>query len=425
MNKKKTLLFITPRLPFPPTSGRKNSLYHYCEILSKKLDFRLIVASFLEIGDNPSLKPDFIDKLVILQQEKKIKKAINIVVNSFIKKDLPIQTSLYLSDEAERIITEIIETENVDVIISDMVRTTEYLKNKSIYKIADLDDRISLRYKRQFTNDKRNMNPYGAFLDGVPNIVQKIILYPPIKSYVIKLEIDLLEKYEREIALKTDRTILVAESECKQLNQEISQNKAFPIPIGIETKYIEKNYEYDNKEDIIGFLGAMNVAHNENAVINFVENIFPIILKEKPNAKFMVIGGNPSDALLKYKNQNVNFTGYVNEVSDFLKLCKVFVCPMTFGSGIKTKNLEAMSLGIPVVTTTIGAENIGAIDKIDWFIEDDFEKFAQVVKDLLDSSHLCSEIGRNGSNYVKENFTWDKVEQRFRELMRQIEREEK
>ena len=63
MSRSKKILFVMPRLPFPATSGRKTSLYHYCRILSDELGYKLIVAAFLENGEDPNLKPKFIDRL--------------------------------------------------------------------------------------------------------------------------------------------------------------------------------------------------------------------------------------------------------------------------------------------------------------------------------------------------------------------------
>ena len=60
-DEKKTVLFVMPRLPFPASSGRKTSLYHYCRILSDELGCRLVVADFLETRDDPSLKPNFVN----------------------------------------------------------------------------------------------------------------------------------------------------------------------------------------------------------------------------------------------------------------------------------------------------------------------------------------------------------------------------
>ena len=66
MRKQETILFVMPRLPFPTTSGRKMSLYHYCRILSEELGYRLVVAAFLENGDEVKDVPYFIDRLEIL-----------------------------------------------------------------------------------------------------------------------------------------------------------------------------------------------------------------------------------------------------------------------------------------------------------------------------------------------------------------------
>ena len=87
MNKEKTVLFITTRLPFPTTSGRKTSLYYYCKILSEKLGYRLIVASFEEEDIKSNIKkPDFIDKLIILPNPKVKTKLANVIKYSFILK---------------------------------------------------------------------------------------------------------------------------------------------------------------------------------------------------------------------------------------------------------------------------------------------------------------------------------------------------
>ena len=79
MNKTKKILFVMPRLPFPATSGRKTSLYHYCRILSEELGYRLIVAAFLEKGDDPQLKPGFIDRLEVLPKPSATTKIKNII----------------------------------------------------------------------------------------------------------------------------------------------------------------------------------------------------------------------------------------------------------------------------------------------------------------------------------------------------------
>ena len=169
----KVILFITSRLPFPATSGRKNSLYNYCKII-KKLGNRLIVASF-DDGSNANDKPEFIDKLIILPKISTKTKIYNLLKYSFFTNKFPMQVSLYYDKKIKEKIKEIIQLENVEIVIADMVRTTEYIKDlDNVYKIADLDDRLSLRYKRQLECNINDVNPYGLFLNSVPKFIKKI-----------------------------------------------------------------------------------------------------------------------------------------------------------------------------------------------------------------------------------------------------------
>lgn len=420
MNKEKTILFVMPRLPFPASSGRKTSLYHYCRILSEKLGYRLVVAAFLESGDDPTQKPDFIDKLVILPKPEVKTKIKNIVKYSIILQSKPMQVSLYWNPKAKKVIDEICNQYNPDYVIGDMVRSTEYIKNINATKIADLDDRISLRYQRQLETDVNHVNPYGAFIHTVPKWMQKIMLLKPVKLRVMKSEISLLKKYEIEIGKCCDKTVFVAEKEAQDFNRELRQTKAFAIPIGVDTDYFSYR-KTGNDGNIIGFLGAMSVAHNENAVVNFIENILPLIVKKIPDVKFLIIGGGASEELQRLESGNVHFTGRVEDVRGFLQQCKVFVCPMTFGSGIKTKNLEAMALGIPIITTSIGAENINACNNDIWIVRDNNREFAEAVIKLMKDSKYRTQVGYNGCKYVRENWTWDIAAAKFREVLEKKE----
>ena len=403
---KKTVLFIMPRLPFPAVSGRKTSLYHYCRILNQELGFRLVVAAFLEAGDNQKNVPDFISRLEVLPAPSFKEKIVNILKYSVLRKKLPLQVSLFLSEKAGKMVEKIIEEENPTVIIADMVRTTEYIKDKKEFTVADLDDRISLRYKRQLIEDIKGINPYGAFINTVPGCIRKLFLVNVIKKNVVKREIELLDRYEKNIGKICSSTVFVAQKEANDFNNELGEKKAYAVPIGVDTAFFSYR-ECGNDDNMIGFLGALNVAHNENAVKHFIEHIFPKIIKKVPNAKFVVIGGGASKELLDYASENVIFTGRVEDIRKHLQQCKVFVCPMTFGSGIKTKNLEAMSMGLPIVTTEIGAENIDAKNMEDWVIANSEEDFADNVIKLIRNHDFRINIGKRGSEFVNKNFTWD------------------
>lgn len=400
-----------PRLPFPAISGRKTSLYHYCRILSEELGYRIVVAAFLEDGDNPELKPDFIDRLVLLKSEASIKKLWNIFTKSFLTRKMPMQVSLFLSTDAQKEVNTIFLEEKPFCVIADMVRCTEYIKDLPAYRIADLDDLISIRYQRQLDSGE-DSNPYGAFINFIPSCFRKVLLSDIVKKFVLKNEIKLMKHYESKIAEKCDKTILVAKAEAECINNLIEKSKAVDVPIGVDTNYFSPSN--NQRENVIGFLGTMNVSHNEAAVKHFLKDIYPTILDSVPDSRFMVVGGGVRQELKQLENDHIIFTGRVEDVRDYLKQCKVFVCPMTYGSGIKTKNLEAMAMGLPIVTTSIGAENIDAIDGLDWIVENDDDKFASAVVNILTGK---ISVGNSARQYVCDNWSWSRSREKLGEIM--------
>ncbi len=366
----------------------------------------MIIASFLETGDDVTLKPEFIDRLVLLPKPNANEKIKNVVWMSQIKQKLPMQTSLFWSKEAKEIIDGLIVEEQPEIIIGDMVRCTEYLRDREAYTIADLDDRISLRYKRQVESGISQINPYGAFLNSVPKALQAFIMLKPIRQAVVKKEIKLLSRYELEMGSASNATIFVAEQETKTFNRELGKEKAVTVPLGVDTEYFYYR-ECDKKDNLIGFLGALNVSHNESAVKHFVSDIFPKVLSDVSDAQFIVIGGGASADLLKLSSDRVTFTGKVDDVRKYLERCKVFVCPMIYGSGVKTKILEAMAIGLPVVTSSIGAENINAIDGSDWVIADKDHEFASNIIDLLLDDNRRLTIGKRAAEFINKYINWD------------------
>lgn len=419
-NKIKKILFVTARLPYPATSGRKNVMFNYCKILHEVYGFDIYIASFLEEGDKIEVKPDFIKEVIVLDKITAKKKLANLIFKTFLLKKYPMQVSLFYDDKTQSRINEYIETLNPDMVIADMVRTTEYLRSFDGFKVADLDDLLSIRYERQLKVNIKEINPYGAYLFSLPKFIQNILLISFIKKYILKNEIKLLKKYEKEISKYFNKVVFVAEKEASILNDEMNFDKAISVPLGVDVDYYGEFYnKLDIKADTIGFLGAMSVAHNESGILHFINDIFPNILKIKPKVKLIIVGGGVTQKVknIVKDNKNIIITGRVDDVRQHIGSCSVFICPLTFGSGIKTKNLEAMAMGVPVVTTSFGAENINAEDRKDWIIANTVEEFANAVIDVLCDNDLHNELAKNGNMFVKNNFTWKVAEKKIKNIL--------
>lgn len=416
---RKKILFLTSRLPYPTSSGRKNVMFYYCKYLHEMYDYEIVNVSFMEDGDDVNLKPEFISRTYELKKVGAKNKLKNLLIDTIIKNDKPMQVSLYYSKEVNEEIKKIIEKEKPDLLMCDMVRTSEYLKDYNIPKILDMDDLLSKRYNRQLSIDLKDINPYGAFLYTLPKVAQKLLSNKSMKKYVLTKEIDLLTKYEISISKYYDSIVFVAQNEADELNRRTNSNKSFAVPLGVDINYFDEYLKIDKEFNTISFMGALSVAHNETGIIHFCENIYPIIKRTVPDVKIYIIGGGATERLKKIaeRDESIVLTGRVEDTREYIKKTDVFICPLLFGSGIKTKNLEAMAMRVPVVTTEIGAESIGAINKEHWVIADENEDFANEIIKIFKNNDLKQKLSENGFNYVSENFSWDMTMKKWEDVI--------
>ena len=161
------------------------------------------------------------------------------------------------------------------------------------------------------------------------------------------------------------------------------------------------------------FMGDFSHPPNRDAITYFVQEIFPRVRASLTEVKLQVLGRNAPQYLNNI--EGVQVLGFVPSVTPYLQKAAIFISPIRWGSGIKTKNLDAMSLGLPVVTTTCGAAGIEAVDGESIMIADQADVFAAKVIRLLNDAELRQRIGLAGRQVIREKYTWDAI---FRDLER-------
>ncbi|MGQ9846339.1 MAG: glycosyltransferase, partial [Bacteroidales bacterium] len=208
-----------------------------------------------------------------------------------------------------------------------------------------------------------------------------------------------LLRKEREISIykKADRLWVVTEEDKKAIKDYISQVPIDIIPNIHSLAEKEKNYE--DSSDLL-FVGNFNHSPNHDAIKYFCREIFPFILKELPEIKLYIIGNNPSEDILSLSSENIIVTGYVKDLSPYLQKARVSVNPLRYGAGMKGKIGEALSWGLPVVTTSIGAEGMDLTDGIDALIADSPWDFASRVVNLYKDKNLWERLSKNGKKKV-------------------------
>lgn len=173
----------------------------------------------------------------------------------------------------------------------------------------------------------------------------------------------------------------------------------------------DREYNFTERQDLM-FIGGYNHRPNVDAAKWFAKEIVPELVKKLPDIRIHLMGSNAPQEVIDLADDHILFEGAVSdeELEAFYTHCRVSVVPLRYGAGIKGKVLEAMSLGMPVMTTSIGAEGIAGAESI-LCIEDDAKLFAERLAKLYDDAEDLKRRSRESIAYIRDNFSSKKVEQ--------------
>lgn len=405
------ILFLCLRCPYPPQRGDKIRSYHFIKQLSKQNDITLVffAESDADVEAVEHLKPfcERIEWVRFRPYSASIKTALNCLSR------IPLQVHYWYSSEMQQRIDQLLNGANFDLIHAQLFRMGQYVtKVKGIVKILDLCDSLALNLSRR------------AELDCTP------------KRFLVKLEEKRVRRYEVEIMRSFDRGTVVASFDRDYLLKQDNNLNLSVVPMGVDLKYFHPHYsdieESDQSEltkridsslelKNLLFTGTMNYFPNVDAVIYFCNEIFPLIQKRFPDANFYIVGNHPTDQVSRLaENRGVIVTGYVPDIRPYFDKSSVFVAPMRAGSGIQTKNLEAMAMGTPVVTTSIGAMGLEAEIGKELITADDPQEFANNVIQLIENPEMQHKFGSAGRKRIEQSYDWDVIVEKLEQVYREV-----
>ncbi len=158
----------------------------------------------------------------------------------------------------------------------------------------------------------------------------------------------------------------------------------------------------DQQDRTILFYGAMSRAENFESAIWFIEKVMPLLAQEK--VRFVVVGANPPERLLRCRSERVEVTGFVQDVRPYFSTCLCMALPLLRGAGIKIKVLEGLSAGIPVLTNEVGIEGIGAAPGTEYLHCTTPEEYAKIVKDLIYGIIPIGFLEKNAREFMEKNY---------------------
>jgi glycosyltransferase involved in cell wall biosynthesis len=232
----------------------------------------------------------------------------------------------------------------------------------------------------------------------------------PLKRALYRRQWKAVERLERQAAAFVDTQVAVSESDVVLFREMGMTNVLGAVPTGVDCEFFQPPAQRASRP-VMAFLGAMDWDANQDAVRWFAGEILPRIRAAVPDAEFLGIGRNPPASLraLAENDPRIRLTGTVPDVRPHMADAAVMILPLRVGGGTRIKVYEAMAMGTPVVSTSIGVEGLDYEHGKNVVIADNADDFATSVIQLLQNPERAAAMAADARLHVAANYSWSVV----------------
>ncbi len=220
---------------------------------------------------------------------------------------------------------------------------------------------------------------------------------------------------------KSDAVITVTEDDRQTLQKELPYKPSFVLPNVHDIVPVEAGF--NERKDLL-FVGGFNHTPNVDAMLYFCREIFPAVKKAIPGIKLWIVGSNPTDEVKALAGDSVVVTGWVKETKPYLDQSRISIVPLRYGAGMKGKVGEALSHGLPVITTPVGSEGMGIASGEHAIVVESPEEWVQQITRLYHDEALWNHLSKNGQDLISSLYGSDKIRERARTLLNFSSRED-
>lgn len=383
--KKKSIIFLCQRVPYPPDRGDRITTWNFVRHLSKKYNIHLfcLTSDVREFAQKRVLD-EHCKSVNIYYKSPKRSRLDSLLYLLFTKR--PLSNGYYYLRNMKFAIHTTVSQEKIDLIYaysSNVFSHVNSLKQtKIIHHYADVD---SEKWRKMASSGPFFMRP------------------------IYLIEFKRLRIWELEREKSGVCSVFAAEQEMKLFRTIGATGQLVSIANGVDTDYFSRPKNI-HKENAVIFTGVMNYFPNIQTVLCFYREVYPLLRKRMPDVKFYIVGSNPPKEITRLTKADGScvVTGYVDDVRLFMARAKLFVAPMKVAQGMQNKILEALSMELPVVTYQDIASPLGIGEAHGVLTVDNPEQMSRAIVHLLQNSELTDELGKAGRNAVIEKYTWEK-----------------
>jgi glycosyltransferase involved in cell wall biosynthesis len=220
-----------------------------------------------------------------------------------------------------------------------------------------------------------------------------------------------METRENELAVRRKVDLVLSYSDVEKtviLSHNLASTKVEKCPWVCDV--VESVSGFENRVDI-AFLGGFNHSPNVEAMVWFIEQVWPDLLEQLPEAQLRIYGSAIPQSIkdLAAAKARIQVHGWVSDVASVYNSCRVFIAPLQSGAGIKGKVIGALAHGVPSVLSDIAVEGIGVCDEIHAFVASSPDEWVNRIMMLYTDQALWEKMSQHALNFAKRNYSLDKA----------------
>ncbi len=374
---------LTPYLPYPLVSGGQTRSYNLIKILSRKHDITLF--SLIKEEKEKKFVPElekYCKKVSVFKRSRTPFTLNNILQTGFGL--YPFLVIRNLVSEEKKAITSELKTNKYDLIHAETFYVMPHIPKTNI-PILLVDQTIEYLVYKHYVK----------------------VQAPLIAKPLFAIDVAKLKYWETQFWKNADRVVAMSDSDRKEMLKLVPQLGVDIVPNGIDMTFFADIVRKENKIPRILYVGNFKWLQNVEAAVVLIKNVWPLIKKEVKNAKLLIVSKFIPEEIIKLKDNDIEIRENIDDIRIAYEKSTVLVAPIEGPGGTRLKILESMASSLPVVSTPVGVEGLGVKNGEQAFVSDNWKGLAEYAIKVIKNRELAKRLGKNASNFVRDNYSWD------------------
>jgi polysaccharide biosynthesis protein PslH len=404
VKEKPWILLISHVWPVPGTSGQEMRVFYMLKAL--RVEYKVLFLTYgseqKKIDSEEALK-GLCDELIVLSSvynasvlNKIMLKAAGGIYSRFTGLKFSNFIIPWFELSAKRV-TKVLKDKVFSAVVFEYWHAhplTDIFKEKNIPVVLDMHNILWQTYK-------------------VQNVEQRIKSEASFFKY---------KSHEEQVWLKFDRLITINRVEHSYVQTKIGKKKVWYIPMGTDLNQWPALLKSQNEVPQLAYYGGLGRAHNQKDALSVYYNVMPEIWAKWPNSVLWIIGSKPPQTILDIgkKDARVNVTGFIDDVASVLGKMDLVLCPWEGTYGFRSRIVEIMATGTPVVTTNDAVNGMDLENAKGLFLSDNLSDWPALVDELLKSEDLITSMRVDARRQIEDNYSMDATYFKLPELIDSI-----